>query len=73
MSDDNFWNYTEGPPDTCGWYAVLICYDPMEGAFPQAAFWDGYTWSRKAVSAWGASRETSALALELAYEHDPDI
>jgi hypothetical protein len=67
----DFWIY-DGAPSEPGWYAVLVCYDSEEGAFPQGAYWDGYAWSWAAVVAFGESRATKQLAKELAYEHDPD-
>lgn len=65
------WNGMQDPKAP-GWYAVLICYDPQEGIFPSAAYWDGEKWNRKAVSGFGERRETEAEAEALAYENDPD-
>ena len=34
----------DGEPAAIGWYAVVICYDANEGAFPDTAYWDGRFW-----------------------------
>ncbi len=66
------WNfYSE--PKAPGWYAVLVCYDYQEGAFPTAGYWDGAKWKQKAVTAFGEMRDTEESAKRLAYEHDPDM
>jgi hypothetical protein len=66
-----FWKF-DGKPFEPGWYAVLVCYDEQEGAFPGASFWDGAEWDRKAVAAFGEKRDTKEAASLVAYEHDPD-
>ena len=66
------WDFFNKPGEQ-GWYAVLICYDPQEGVFPSAGYWDGQKWDRKAVSGFGVKRDTELEAKALAYEHDPDI
>ena len=66
-----FWRFNDTPASP-GWYAVLVYYEAEEGAFPQAAHWDGKEWGRKAVVAFGESRLTEQEAEDLAYEHDPD-
>ncbi len=65
------WEFTKDPTEL-GWYAVLICYDPREGILPDAAYWNGEKWDRKAVSGFGGKCETEEVAKTLAYEHDPD-
>jgi len=32
--------YDSLPAET-GWYPVLICWEPREGFFPDAAYWNG--------------------------------
>jgi len=71
IMNNNFWNF-DGDPNEQGWYAVIICYDEQEGAFPCAAYWSGDTWNKKAVVAFGEKRETESEARRLSYEHDPD-
>ena len=65
------WEYMKNPNEP-GWYAVLICYDPLEGISPGAGYWDGQKWNRKAVLGFGEKCETEAEAEALAYENDPD-
>jgi hypothetical protein len=65
------WEFTKEPAEP-GWYAILICYDPREGIFPDAGYWDGTKWDRKAVSGHGDRCESMELAEALAYENDPD-
>ena len=65
------WEFLKDPSEN-GWYAVLICYDPQEGIFPSAAYWDGEKWSHKSVSGFGVKCETEKEAEDLAYAHDPD-
>ena len=28
-----------------GWYAIALCWDPEEGTFPGADYWDGNEWT----------------------------
>jgi len=58
-------------PEKPGWYAVLLCYDEREGAFPGAAYFDGLGWSNKHVVACGDMCDTKREAETLAYENDP--
>lgn len=69
-----FWNYEDKPAEP-GWYPVLICYDPDEGAFPSVAYWSIgriCKWDRKGIVAFGQRRESEADAHKLAHQHDPD-
>jgi len=34
-------------PKQRGWYAVLICWEPEEGHFPDAAYWDGENFDKQ--------------------------
>jgi hypothetical protein len=71
----DFWNYGGATPSRQGWYAVLICYDEMEGVFPGGAYWNPTTasWHRKAVIAYGGHEcENEDSAVRLAYANDPD-
>ena len=65
------WQY-KGDPSTSGWYAVLVCYDPLEGSIPMGAWWDGGEWKQRDVVAFGDSRPSQGEAEDLAYEHDPE-
>ena len=64
------WDYDNDPTED-GWYAVLVCYDPQEGIFPMAAYWNG-RWEKKCVIAIGHRCNTEAEAERLAYDHDPE-
>ena len=66
-----FWVY-KGEPREIGWYAALVCYDELEGAFPCAAYWDGSAWKQKAVVAFGERCDTEGAAERIAYENDAD-
>ena len=65
------WHF-DGTPDAAGWYAVLVCYDAEEGAFPMGAEWDGAKWKQRFVAAFGDRCETADEAKDLAYDNDPD-
>lgn len=41
---DAWLDASEQPPTEPGWYAVLWCYEPNEGFFPDGAYWDGERW-----------------------------
>lgn len=57
-----------------GWYAILYCWDPHEGFFPGAAYWNGSAWSRDVpiveISACDFADEVSAE--KWADDNDPD-
>lgn len=59
-------------PTEPGWYAVTRCWEPAEGVFPGACFYDGAKWS-EASGLFQRSPKTFASeekAERWAYEHD---
>lgn len=64
------WTWEDKPP-VPGWYAVLYCWEPQEGVFTDAAYWNGQVWSQSLpiggyagpfadeaeARAWAAARE----------------
>jgi hypothetical protein len=66
--------WTDGnKPAEPGWYAVVQCWDPEEGLFPDAALWLGDKWAEKTavVSHAGPFADRQA-AEDWADEHDPE-
>lgn len=64
--------YDESPKEA-GWYAVLLCWEPREGFFPGAAYWDGARFNETAVSHFIPQPfEDEQTAKDSAYENDPN-
>jgi len=42
---ESAWTYDK--PLSPGWYAVVKCWEPSEGYFPDANFWDGQSWQER--------------------------
>ena len=40
-------DWLEDDPTEIGWYAVVYCFDPHEGMFPTANYWDGTAWRHR--------------------------
>lgn len=69
-------------PAKIGWYATLHTWDPLEGLFPGAHYWDGKLWrtelggvlsgTRASVSYWPIVFESREEAEVYADEHDPE-
>lgn len=68
------------PPTESGWYATTHCFDPEEGIFPGAYFWDGVSWIFDDL-VWGTlpllnrssvTFPSKSAAEKWAYEHDPE-
>ncbi|MGD9949782.1 MAG: hypothetical protein AB7U29_15070 [Desulfobulbus sp.] len=38
------WKFGSNKPDKPGWYAILILYDPREGAYAEGEYWNGCNW-----------------------------
>lgn len=72
---EDVWKSFSTRPTENGWYAVLVCWDVREGSFPNAAYWDGEKWSRRAVCALGRAGPfaTEEEAKDWAYANDPEI
>lgn len=69
-------NIDSGPLERQGWYATLHSWDPNEGIFPGAHYWDGARWQPETTAAlqyWPTVFETEEEACAYAYEHDPDL
>lgn len=62
-------------PTAVGWYAALKCWDPEEGLFPDALYWDGAKWLNQTRASYSFMPEVFPTAEEAkawAYKHDPD-
>ena len=64
--------FSDKDPTAPGWYAVLVCYDPSEGAFPSGAYWDGKKWRIGSIVGCAGPFANEKSAEEWAYAHDPD-
>ncbi|MBK8184835.1 MAG: hypothetical protein IPK63_18910 [Candidatus Competibacteraceae bacterium] len=68
------WNRDDPTPSDAGWYATLHCWDPSEGFFPGADYWDGETWSDDLpIREWAGPFETEDYADKWAWDNDPDL
>lgn len=70
--------WVEGKPSEPGWYATVHGWEPQEGAFPGAHYWDGTAWTEPATKVvilmWMAPAFPSQEeAHRWAYDHDPDM
>jgi hypothetical protein len=75
MTCQNLWLWiSDHPPTETGWYATTHCWDPYEGIFPGAHFWnaewisEGHPIGQRSPMAFTSKAE----ALEWAYQHDPE-
>jgi hypothetical protein len=71
---EKFLNVVEASPSLAGWYAVLLCWGPNEGYFPEAKYWDG-SWQDDDGSLtcfWPDRFETEKDAKEYADTNDPN-
>ncbi len=66
------WKGVEVLPPEPGWYPSLRCWDPYEGRFPCAGYWDGKTWEPANVMLWVDESTNELAARDRAYELDPD-
>jgi hypothetical protein len=67
------WNYDDKYPDSEGWYAVRVCWDPVEGVCSGTAYWDGNGWRSDGWSIVAFSDSAFATekeALEWAYANE---
>lgn len=57
-----------------GWYATCHCWDPAEGVFPGAHYWDGKQWDEDLpFDAFSSvAFATRVEAEEWAHDHDPE-
>lgn len=71
--EDAIWEWHSDNPKTAGFYAILFCYDPDEGTFPDSRFWDGKEWDESLPIVWVSSIAfpTKEDAEDWAYENDP--
>lgn len=73
--DSKRWLYQYNPVEV-GWYATLTCWEPLEGRFPGATYWDGTGWKTRRKSAIVAFSseplESEELARQWAEDNDPD-
>lgn len=75
MSADTNNELTDAYPTRVGWYAVLCCWDELEGSFPGANYWDGKmrhpdinaSWRR-----WPTVFKSKEEAETYAYDNDPE-
>lgn len=64
---------TDGHPTERGWYATVRCWEPEEGMFPSATFWDGERWqpeTNATIQYWPKLFGSATEAEHFAYEHD---
>lgn len=63
-------------PGQIGWYATLLCWDPLEGMFPAAHYWNGAKWepeTNAGIQYWPIIFESKQEAKNYADENDPDL
>jgi hypothetical protein len=79
MSDQKEWLFDD-QPDEPGWYAIIKCWDPEEGLFPDAARWDGARWLDNRdrdvtapISQHAGPFESEATAGKWADDNDPEM
>lgn len=68
-------DWTSDNPTERGWYATVHCWDPNEGMFPGAHYWDGEQWQPRtsaSIQHWRKIFETEQEAKDYAWEHDPE-
>jgi hypothetical protein len=65
------WDKSADPTEN-GWYAVVLMYDPCEGAFLSAWYWEG-KWGTTAVIGWNGPFESRELAEKFGYDNDPEL
>lgn len=67
-------DWTPGDPSTPGIYAIVVCWDPCEGMFPNVSTWDGARWVRPPgpISFYRGPFATEAEAWAWAEAHDPE-
>lgn len=62
-------------PTEVGWYATIQTWDPMEGMFPGAHYWDSKEWldkGRASISYWPIVFASKEEAEKYARDHDPE-
>lgn len=67
--------WTSDDPVEPGWYATIHCWDPDEGMFPGAHYWNGEHWQPQtsaSIQHWRKVFETELEASDYAWEHDPE-
>ena len=64
----------DSKPVEKGWYATLHCWDPQEGFFPGAAFWNGKSFdSGRPISNFvDKVFKNKEDAEKFAYDNDPN-
>jgi hypothetical protein len=60
-------------PPLSGWYAVLRCWEPEEGVFPDAVHWPSDDWDVWIVRRSPKPFASHGDALDWAYENDPEL
>jgi len=66
------WEHFKEHPDEIGFYPVLYCFDPMEGVFNCASYWDGVKWDRTNIVCFGVKCKNKEIADDLAEKHNPE-
>ena len=70
------WRALPDDPKTLppGWYSILYCWEPGEGTFPGAAYWNGSKWSDRLpiVEVSSGAFCDEAAARKWADENDPE-
>jgi hypothetical protein len=64
----------DAPATAAGWYATVSCWDPHEGLFPGAHYWNGRQWAHGPAIVRRSPHpfETEASATQYARDHDPE-
>lgn len=68
-------NNSDDPPAQHGWYATMHSWDPVEGMFPGAHYWDGKQWQPQTSAGilyWPIKFDSEDEAKRYADEHDID-
>jgi len=74
MGDDWIW-FGDKSPKEPGWYATRRCWDPREGIFPDAHYWNGEKWNPRAnlsVTYYKTPFDSEDEAREFSVANDPE-
>ena len=72
MSEPTEWCWGSLPGNAAGWYAVVMCYDPAEGMFPDCVMTPASWSTDRAIVGHAGPFPTEPDALRWAEAHDPE-
>lgn len=72
MIEPTEWCWDSLPSNAAGSYAVLRCYDPAEGMFPDSVMAPASWPANRAIAAYAGPFPTKQAAEDWAYAHDPE-